>query len=356
MSITTYTYRYSISNHIEISLKISRAIFIFSEITYFLSFISLSLSLIYLKIVKSQLSIQELPLSDNSSLSKEKNGENKTTRRDFIKQGALIFPVTSMLFTTKGVYEGFSSPLFINLTLKYKNLPQSLSGLKIAQISDLHLGVFITLNDWGNILEKLKKMNLDLLLITGDFVDEYSLLDEAVKMLATIKPKYGIYSSAGNHEYSRGMSPVLRAFRKYHIPYLISKGRRIKINKHYLFVGGVDDTHAVKTSLKKGYLKKTLDKTLKYSEKGDFKVLMSHRSKVFPHSADNNVDLTLSGHSHGSQFGFNRRSVLEGVAGNKYLWGEYRKGNSIMYVTSGAGHWFPFRVNCPTEIPVFTLE
>ena len=82
---------------------------------------------------------------------------------------------------------------------------------------------------------------------------------------------------------------------------------------------------------------------------------MSHRYKVFPHSINNNIELTISGHSHGGQIGFNRRSIFEGVNKHKYLWGKYQEKNSVLYVSSGAGHWLPFRINCPTEIPIFTL-
>jgi hypothetical protein len=352
-------------HHLEANMKVSRAIFIFLEIIYFLSFISFLLSLLYLKIYSSYNKNKSTPevISDDKyeaqgvvceqPLNKK---EETTTRREFIKKGAFIFPIASIAFTSKGVFDAYSSPLYPQIKLKFKDLPESLIGLKIAQISDLHLGIFITLNYLQNIINELKKQNIDLLLLTGDFVDEYRELDDSVKILTQIKPKYGIYSSPGNHEYHRGIRPVLKAFKKYKIPYFISKGKRIKINNDYLFVGGIDDSNAVKSKYRKGYLKKSLEKTLKYSEKDDFKILMSHRYNVFDDSIKNNINLTLSGHSHGGQIGFNGRSLFQGIQGHKYLWGKYQEKNSTLYVTSGAGHWFPFRINCPTEVPVFTLE
>lgn len=366
ISVITFVYSYSISHHLEFYLKTSRAVFIFSEITYILFFISFSLSLIYLKIYSrfknKKVFLPDIKLKDKydaiAVVCEQKLGEKhiKINRRDFIKNGALAFPLISMAFTSKGVIEAYSDTNFPEIKLKYKNLPNSLKGLKIAQVSDLHLGIFITLNYWKDIINYLKKQNLDLLLLTGDFVDEYSLLDDAVKVLSQIKPKYGIYSSSGNHEYSRGISPVLRAFKNYNIPYLRSKGKRIKIGENYLFIGGVDDLYGVAHKFRKGYLKKTFYKTIKYSQTNDFKILMSHRYKVFKYSAKNNIELTLSGHSHGGQIGFNGHSLFEGVNGHKHLWGKFQENNAILYVTSGAGHWFPFRINCPTEVPIFTLE
>jgi len=365
ISLITYLYSFSISHHLEFYLKSSRAVFIFSEIFYILFFIAFILSLGYLKFFTflNKDSDENLLINKKNDKYKvvgvvceQKLGEPKTTRRDFIKKGAFVFPILSLALTSKGVIEAYSNTLFPKIKLKFHNLPDSLNGLKIAQVSDLHLGIFITLNNWQSMIDNLKKMKLDLLLLTGDFVDEYSLLDDAVKILSQIKPKYGIYSSSGNHEYSRGISPVLRAFKKYKIPYLRSKGHRIKIKDDYLFIGGVDDLYGVGSKFRKGYLKKTFYKTIKYCDKNDFKILMSHRYKIFKYSIKNNIDLTLSGHSHGGQIGFNRRSLFEGINGHRYLWGKYQENNSTMYVTAGAGHWFPFRINCPTEIPIFILE
>jgi hypothetical protein len=83
---------------------------------------------------------------------------------------------------------------------------------------------------------------------------------------------------------------------------------------------------------------------------------MSHRPDVFPYAADLGVQLTLSGHTHGGQIGFDGRSVLEGVFPHSFLWGEYAIKASRLYTTCGAGHWFPFRLGCPAEAPLITLR
>jgi len=83
---------------------------------------------------------------------------------------------------------------------------------------------------------------------------------------------------------------------------------------------------------------------------------MSHRPNILPIAAKNNIDLVLSGHTHGAQFGFNNRSIFEKLYPKSYLWGKYQIDNTILYTSSGAGHWFPFRIGCPTEIPIITLS
>lgn len=67
------------------------------------------------------------------------------------------------------------------------------------------------------------------------------------------------------------------------------------------------------------------------------------------------MDLTLAGHAHGGQIGFNGHSAFERIWPDQYLWGPYSVGRSRLYTTSGFGHWFPFRVNCPTEAPLIEL-
>ena len=66
--------------------------------------------------------------------------------------------------------------------------------------------------------------------------------------------------------------------------------------------------------------------------------------------------LTLSGHTHGAQMALFGRSLLEGLIPMKYLLGLYRKDDSVLFTTAGLGHWFPFRLNCPTEAALITLR
>jgi predicted MPP superfamily phosphohydrolase len=73
-------------------------------------------------------------------------------------------------------------------------------------------------------------------------------------------------------------------------------------------------------------------------------------------AARNGVQLTLAGHTHGGQIGFNGRSLLYTINPEKYMWGLYEKGDDKLYVSAGAGHWFPYRIGCPAEIPLYVLR
>ena len=105
------------------------------------------------------------------------------------------------------------------------------------------------------------------------------------------------------------------------------------------------------------FLRRTLDLTIKSTTEDSFNVLMSHRPKTLDVVENKNVDLILSGHTHGGQVGHNSRSIFEGMIEKEpYMWGKYKKGTTQLYTSAGMGHWFPFRFNCPPEAPIIILK
>lgn len=279
------------------------------------------------------------------------------SRRNFLKHTGYIFPIAVASLTGSGLKEGFSETKLKKLNLFYKNLNPDFKHLKILHITDLHLGFFIDLDHLKEIVEKANKEDIDIVVVTGDFVDEYNLLEEGVNLLKQIKTKYGIYSCAGNHEYFRNIKPVIKKFTEEKIPYLINQGVTIRINNSKLFIGGVDDFKKVKgdAKVKQDFYNNAVDRTLEYNKDSQFSLLMSHRPNPFDYSAKKNVDLMLSGHTHGGQFGLFGKSLFE-TKKNKYVWGHYTNKNAQLFVSSGAGHWFPFRIGCSTEVMVYILN
>jgi uncharacterized protein len=103
------------------------------------------------------------------------------------------------------------------------------------------------------------------------------------------------------------------------------------------------------------FFERSIDAALRDTTGEAFTVLMTHRPMAFDAAATRGVDLTLAGHTHGGQIGFNGRSLLYAVNPEKYMWGLYEKGDAKLYVSAGAGHWFPYRIGCPAEIPLYVL-
>lgn len=320
-------------------------ILILSNLSFLGSFI---LIFFYLKVFFNN-SKAKTPLID------DKNKKNTLTRRNFIKKSILIVPIVPLSISSLGLYEGFSSVKFKKMAFNFKKLPRNFNNMKIAQISDLHLSFFIRLDDLKTIVNKLNKLNIDLLLITGDFVDDYLSLDEAIELVKEIKSKYGVFASVGNHEYYRGIKTVIKAFKKHKVPLLINKGLSIENNGEKIFIAGVDDPRRMEGDIKP-FLENSLKNALKSYNDESFKIILSHRPQVLSVSGKYDIDLILSGHTHGGQVGFNGKSLFEPFYPKHFLWGKYQLNKTILYTTSGAGHWFPFRVSCPREVPIITLK
>jgi predicted MPP superfamily phosphohydrolase len=285
----------------------------------------------------------------------EKEEEIDANRRIFLKGAAAALPLMAVATGTTGVARAFQETRVFLLPMTFNNLPASLHGFRILHMTDSHLGIYKFLNDIEDILERAESYKPDLILYTGDIADSLSLLPEVLNLVATLTARYGIYASLGNHEYYRGITGVLRAFDAGPIPLLRSSGTIINVNGTSLYIAGADDPRTLRKDDTE-FLKNTVTRALAGAPSDAFVILMSHRPEGFNPAAEKKVNLVLSGHTHGSQVGFGGQSVFTPVMPERYLWGRYEKGQSQMYLSSGIGHWFPFRLGCPPEAPIIELR
>jgi len=277
-----------------------------------------------------------------------------TDRRRLLTTTAAVFPAFAVTIGAKGLANGYLSPRFPVIPLHYPSLPAHLEGLRILHISDVHVGFFIGLGDLEAMAESSAALRPDLVLITGDFSDEADTYLDALRIADKIPSTYGTYASIGNHEYFRGIRQILSAYDKGPIPLLFNSGTAIQVNGGSLHVAGIDDPRSM-GRMPANFFETSIDGALRDKPSDAFSILMTHRPMGFDVAAKHGVDLTLAGHTHGGQIGFNGRSLLYAVNPEKYMWGLYEKGASKLYVSAGAGHWFPYRIGCPAEIPLYVL-
>jgi len=286
---------------------------------------------------------------------KDKNTFNPE-RRKIIKAAAAVLPIIAIGTTGTGLASSFQPVCIRKVPLYFDNLPDELDGFKILHFSDLHLGVYFQLSDLEKVVENALQENPDIFLITGDVSDDLRILPDALKIINQLNTPHHGFVSLGNHEYYRGIQESIQKFVAGPIPLLINKGETIKIGKSKLFVGGTDDPVTLRSDITT-FLKNTVEKTMKHSSADSFNILMSHRPKTLDVVENQNIDLILSGHTHGGQVGFRGRSLFEGMIEKEpYLWGNYKKGSTQLYTSAGMGHWFPFRFNCPPEAPLIILK
>lgn len=276
-------------------------------------------------------------------------------RRVFLQFTAAAVPVVALSSGAAGVVDSFRDVRVETKPIEIENLPAELEGFRILQVSDLHLRNYTTLDTLARALDNARPFRPDLLLVTGDIADDLTQLPGALALFDQFKAPYGCFASLGNHEYFRGITAVRKIFEAGPVPLLVNDSVRLKVNGAPLFVGAIDDPRHM-GARDDAFYRRTIDETLKKSVTGETRVLMSHRPDAFDYASAQGIHLTLAGHTHGGQIGFMGRSIFESSMHDRYLWGEYVKGSSKLYTTSGAGHWFPFRLGCPTEAPVIELR
>lgn len=285
---------------------------------------------------------------------RKKAGED-ISRRDFIRKSAAAVPLVALGVSAKGVY-GAGEVTIQRHDLKLANFPKDLGKVKLVQISDSHIGPFFGINSLEQALKLTAAENPDLVVITGDLIDDLNLLDQTINRLTKLQAAlpYGMYFAWGNHEYFRDRSKIRRALAQSPIVVLENSAAQISQGENPLFLLGVDYPWAKNTdemrSIKQSYLQQSLEKV----PESACKILLSHHPDFIDNAFQAGIPLTLTGHTHGGQVNVAGHSLLP--VQYKYMRGLYRQGDLAGYVSTGTGNWLPFRLGCPAEISVFTLS
>jgi len=297
---------------------------------------------------------------------------SSVSRRGLIRAGAAALPAIAAVTGASGFGTAQQRPRMPVVRLRYEGLHPDLDGLRILHLSDLHLGACLGLADLEQGLEAAFAAHRpDLVVLTGDLADDPSLIPGALELVARASARHGALASLGNHEYLHDIEITRPHFEASSIPLLVSSGRTINVGRARLFVGGADDPVHIGGDIA-GMLRPSIESAAALAPpRADFRLLLCHRPEGLGPAADNGFDLTLSGHTHGGQLGLLGRSLFEHLSPGTNWWGTYKRERpdtaaarrsalagspSRLYTTSGFGHWFPFRLGCPTEMPIIVLE
>ncbi|MEO7113068.1 MAG: metallophosphoesterase [Polyangiaceae bacterium] len=287
----------------------------------------------------------------------EENPKHEMTRRQVLSAVTAIAPAIAVGACFKGISNGTRTAEVPHIIVRSAKVPAEFDGLSILQLSDLHLGVSHQASDLDAFIDLLGERGVrpDLILFTGDLADDFSQIVPAVQAASRLQPKFGVHSSLGNHEYLHGVAEARRQYDRGRANLLVERGLPITVGASRLYLAGTDDP--LSTSADIGdFMRRTVERSMRDKPRDAFSILLSHRPEGFVHAANNGIDLTLSGHTHGGQIGFNGKSAFEPLYPDGYLWGLYRKNESTLYTTSGWGNWFPFRLGCPAEAPLIILQ
>ena len=252
------------------------------------------------------------------------------------------------------VYSGAKDPRVREIGITVPNLPPVMEGIKIAQISDIHLDSEYKLRQFSDTVDIVAAAKPDLVLFTGDLVDPGLTgagIERVGELIHKLKPGLGIYGVLGNHEYYFGYERSLACYKKFGIDLLRNEAADVPSapgrGGEVIRIIGFSDILTEKLTEKD-----VKDILLKY-HRPEVSLLMTHQPVMYPLMAESGDFVGFSGHTHEGQiFPFHIFTRMF----YKYFYGLYRVRNSVFYVTSGTGTWGPpMRWLAPSEIPIITL-
>ncbi len=256
--------------------------------------------------------------------------------------------IVSIFVAADGIWNTFKVPPVKEITVSVPRALEDFQPLRMVQLTDLHIGSGFGREWLQQVVDKTNALKSDVILITGDTIDGYPKeLMNALEPLKQLKAPLGVYMVLGNHEYYFGAKEWTDAFEKMGIPVLINQSVLVREGSQTVAIGGVP---ALET---KPDIKATFDGV----DENTPRVLMAHYPGPATEFANDNVDVQLSGHTHGGQlfWPFNK---LVGLFNNGFIKGFYPVKDLTLYVSAGTGLWggFPVRLMTPSEITLITLK
>jgi predicted MPP superfamily phosphohydrolase len=274
------------------------------------------------------------------------------TRRQFL---GMLTTVTPALLTGAGVAYSrthLSEFRIRPIDVALPGLPPELDGLRIALVSDLHVGTFTSSQTVKRIVEETSRLDADLVLLPGDLINSaLADLSDALDAVSNMQSRHGAYLCIGNHDLIEDGAEFVRRVRV-RAPLLVNESRVVPIRGQLVQLLGLSwnrDEALIASSVRQ---------LARQIAPGAFPILLAHHPHAFDAAAAVGIPLTVSGHTHGGQLMLSD-AVGFGPLLYRYWSGLYRKpaaNGASLVVSNGVGNWFPLRTRAPAEIIHLTLR
>lgn len=240
-------------------------------------------------------------------------------------------------------------------------LPKALDGFRIANLGDVHIGQFIDARELRAGVDAINARQVDLLVVSGDLVDDVAQLEEAMQALEASKVARKTIAVLGNHEEMGDLPAILAIYRQHaeHITLLVNDNTAISYNDTVLHVVGVDfpmlrpGDHEQIRREQDAAMSVRADAAFSGLAQGDAILAVTHNPMFFPFAASHGALMTLASHTHGAQLRLFGHPIADIY---RYLQGIYRQEDAFLDVSAGFGHWLPIRFGVPREIVIDTLR
>lgn len=277
-------------------------------------------------------------------------GAGGCTRREVLGAAVAVAPMVLTLGATAAAIPQKRRFRVRDLTVDVPGLPRALDGMRIAHVSDSHVGKFTHGPVLTRIADAVNRLDADLVLFTGDLID-YTIADlpEATAMLGQLQ-RDRLFVVEGNHDLFDGRAAFEQGVRDAGIRLLLDESVTTYVRGWPVQLLGVawhgrgDErlaAHVARVAAKR--------------DPDALPILLAHHPHAFDAAVDHGLPLTLAGHTHGGQLMLTR-DFGAGPALFRYWSGLYRRRNARLVVSNGVGNWFPLRTAAPAEIVHLTLR
>lgn len=272
-------------------------------------------------------------------------------RRRFLAAAGAVAAVTPAAVLVHGVVTRKKQIRLREADLSMRGLPRDLHGLRLVQITDVHLSPFFTPADLQRAIDIANETRAHIALVTGDLINSrHDPLDQALELLRGLRAEAGVFGCHGNHEaYAFCEGYATRRGAQLGIRFFDHSAETLRFGKARLRLTGVRHQ-----SIPDRYLYAAEE----LLEPGAFNILLSHNPDVFPKAAGIGFDLTISGHTHGGQVNLEIRNWNLNIARiyTPYVDGIYRIDASAIFVSRGLGTVGPpLRLGAPPEVALIRL-
>ncbi len=224
-------------------------------------------------------------------------------------------------------------------------MPEKLDGLQIVQLSDLHFATCFDRKFFENVVENCLAWHADLVVVTGDLVEDDAVQDWIEPLLGRLEARLGKFAILGNHDRDHNPGHIIAELSRAGFETLDGEWTSIDCDGVDLAIGGTSEPWG-----------RPLDR--RTTPAADFRILLSHSPDQFYAAWKSGIDLVLCGHNHGGQI----RLPLVGPVfmpsrySRRFDRGFFRRGQTLMYVSEGVAGKNPYRYGCPPEVARFVLK
>jgi predicted MPP superfamily phosphohydrolase len=277
-----------------------------------------------------------------------------------------VFRVASALFvgviavqTAWGFTLGQSRVEVTTTRVALPKLHAELAGLRIVQISDLHIGNRLEADRLDAMVERTNATRPDVIALTGDIFDfDPRHVEDGARRLGRLRARHGVYAILGNHDHYVGTERVVHALARHAPGIRLLRDELVRLPiAEPLYLAGVEDPGG--RWFERGLEVAAIDALADQRPADGPVVLLVHQPEMFHHAARRGFPLVLAGHTHGGQIALpvGRRNINLARVMTPLTRGAYQIESSLLYVNRGLGVGGPaVRIHCNREIAIFELE